>query len=526
MMLRRVRSRPGAEDHGYIAVLTALLALVIMAMAAFAVDVGNWYLTAQEEQRAADAAALAGVPSLPVDTSGAFATAKNFAAANGFTDGQQTVSVVAGLDGQPTRLKVTVTKTVGNYFGTLLGLSKTTISRSAVADYAGPVPMGSPCNEFGNDPESTGFRSSNCANTGQFWANVGSPAATKVSGDAYQDNNCSSSPVPDNCAGGVNSDYETNGYFYTVNLTADVNNLVVQAFDPALISVGDACDNPTANLSGAVGTRYEKGSSSSYCTGDILYGGSVDVSTRFTLREQVPTSNPWDPLSYPAVAGCTNTYAGYHGDLSNPANYSNYVKAVFRQWATLCTIPSAKAGTYMMQVQTNGLGLDTANGHNRFGIRAYGSTSGAKDSIAIAGYQRMAMYANLPSATTLFYLARVPSGAAGQILNVRLFDIGDSTGPGTVQILAPLDSGVAFTNCVGNGPASGSFPTCSLTASSSFNGKWETVSVPIPTNYTCNDLDQTKCWVKLQYSYGAGNKPSDTTSWTANIEGDPVRLVK
>jgi hypothetical protein len=57
-------------------------------------------------------------------------------------------------------------------------------------------------------------------------------------------------------------------------------------------------------------------------------------------------------------------------------------------------------------------------------------------------------------------------------------------------------------------------------------GKWQTVSVPIPTNYTCSSSVPTGCWVRLQYAYGGGNQPSDTTSWTAGIEGDPVRLVE
>ena len=39
-----------------------------------------------------------------------------------------------------------------------------------------------------------------------------------------------------------NNDYDPNGYFYTLTLTEPVNNLVIQAFDPALIDVGDNCD--------------------------------------------------------------------------------------------------------------------------------------------------------------------------------------------------------------------------------------------------------------------------------------------
>jgi len=38
--------------------------------------------------------------------------------------------------------------------------------------------------------------------------------------------------------------------------------------------------------------------------------------------------------------------------------------------------------------------------------------------------------------------------------------------------------------------------------------------------------DPTACWFKLQYAYGTKNQPSDTTSWTASLEGDPVRLVE
>ena len=57
---RADRSREG----GYVAVMTALLMFVFMGLAAFAVDVGRWYVVGQQEQRA-DAAALAGVTKLP-----------------------------------------------------------------------------------------------------------------------------------------------------------------------------------------------------------------------------------------------------------------------------------------------------------------------------------------------------------------------------------------------------------------------------------------------------------------------------
>jgi hypothetical protein len=144
-----------------------------------------------------------------------------------------------------------------------------------------------------------------------------------------------------------------------------------------------------------------------------------------------------------------------------------------------------------------------------------------------AAYNKMAIYANLPSATTVFYLARVPSGSGGQILNVRLYDVGDAAGTGTISVLAPSDSNASFTSCKGVGPISGNLTNCSIAASSATHqGKWQTIAVDIPANYACDDNSAIGCWVKLKYSYGSGNQPNDTTSWSASIEGDPVRLVE
>ncbi|HET7326333.1 MAG TPA: pilus assembly protein TadG-related protein [Nocardioidaceae bacterium] len=542
-MMASLRPRRDEED-GYVAVFVALLMVVLVGMAAFTVDVGQWYVTGQQAQRAADAAALGGVPELPDDQPDAFAAAQQLAAANGFQDGVETATVTPAIDGQPTRLRVTVSRTVDNIFGPLLGLDQTTITRTAVADYAGPVAMGSPCNQFGNDPEATSAsRSAACEDTGEFWANVGSLRATKQSGDAFQNGVCSGGD--DGCTGSTNDDYDPNGYFYTVTLSRAVSNLQLEAFDPALINVGDLC---TQNLTGAAaipaastdpGTepsqRYKAGPDSPYCTGDVRFGGTGQVATEFTVREMTDASDPWDPLSYPVVSGCQQTFPGFNGALAEKLNrsvatYDAYVASVFRRWRPLCTIPAADAGTYLIQVKTNGVGADAASGHNRFGLRGWSSgDSSAKDAIAIAGYNKMAVYANLPSATTLFHLARLPSGSGGQVLNVRLFDVGDSSNTGTIQVVAP--DGFDFSGCKGYGPQGGvsgtDLPTCSVTAnSSSFQGKWQTIAVPIPDDYGCDDEDPTACWAKLQYSYGSGNQPTDTTSWQASIEGDPVRLVE
>ena len=50
------------------------------------------------------------------------------------------------------------------------------------------------------------------------------------------------------------------------------------------------------------------------------------------------------------------------------------------------------------------------------------------------------------------------------MLNVRLFDIGDSSQPGTITIKPPADSNLSsFTGCVGSGPTTGTLSNCSIT---------------------------------------------------------------
>ena len=73
-----------SQEGGYVAVMTGLLLMVLMGLAAFAVDVGQWYVVGQQEQRAADAAALAGVTKLPDDLAGAQTTAQSFSKINRF----------------------------------------------------------------------------------------------------------------------------------------------------------------------------------------------------------------------------------------------------------------------------------------------------------------------------------------------------------------------------------------------------------------------------------------------------------
>ncbi len=529
---RVTRMRPGGETGG-IAILVALLLTVLMGFAGLSVDLGNWYLRAQRHQNAADAAAMAGVVYMATDPGRAFSIARQVARQNGFEGNE--VQVAQSPPGS--RLRVTIKRTVPNYFAGVLGLADTHISRTAVAEYLPPVTMGSPNNTFGNEPLAAGETQwSTGSTTPQFWTNIAGPASPKRNGDAHHASTCVAED--DGCTPPVNDEYGPNGYFYSMRVTAvpEGKRLVVQAFDPAFVRVGDRCDSPrppgTPRLAGATAatnpyvtdpaTRYASGDGP-YCTGDEIFGSGPPVTTVFTVR--APTDTPWDPTSGEAVSGCDTTFPGYDTPLrpaltAGPTGV-DAIQRVFRRWIPLCEMASPETGDYVVQVRTT-----QGSGHNRFALRAaFLDDAGVPDGsdVRIFATSTMAIYANATSASSTFHLVRVPSGSGGRALVLSFFDIGDASAAGQLRIVS---TDATLRNCTATGPQSGSLPDCVISASSAFNGRWERVRVPIPAGYSCDDDDASKCWVKIQYDYGADTIPTDTTTWTASIEGDPVRLVE
>ncbi len=106
----------------------------------------------------------------------------------------------------------------------------------------------------------------------------------------------------------------------------------------------------------------------------------------------------------------------------------------------------------------------------------------------------MAMYAITPEGTSSFYLAKVPTGARGQLSTVRLFDIGDGAKKGsTVKVLPPAEVGGTSSGCIGSGVQVGALTDCTIDVDSSYNGKWQDISVPIPSDYACTDGSAVGC---------------------------------
>jgi hypothetical protein len=188
-----------------------------MAAVALAIELNNLNRVGTQAQKAADAAALAGAVFMPDNGDGdAAEMATDIAAQNGFEDGVDGVTVTAEEGARPNQLVVTVSKTVANVTGEVLGPSYKVVTKRATAEYERATKLGGPINQIGNDPESGGAPGS--TTYPNIWANIAGPQSYKGKGDGIHASNCAQSPTPDNCVGGASSDYDPDGYFLGVEV--------------------------------------------------------------------------------------------------------------------------------------------------------------------------------------------------------------------------------------------------------------------------------------------------------------------
>ncbi len=587
LSLRAYLQRRSRDQRGYAAILVAMLcASILLPLSALAVDVSRWYVEVERVQNAADAAAMAGVTYLPVDLASATTTALASAAANGYPNsGTSTVTVAIGA--KPTQLVVTVTNRIPNSIAASFGQDFATIKRSATADYNGPAPMGSPCNTFGNEPAGTtpsGVTPSqssilsapsgaSCPQIPKFWAHVAGPNIYKADGDQLMSRFCSG--IEDGCSGSTNQEFRPEGYMYIVRVAPSAvgQPISLQVYDPAYAYTGQQCTtrsgfswstsstnapNPHVNDARNRYRTFSSGTAANeFCAGDNRYtsssGGDVPTVTSFGLRAPIDT---FVPLDAAPMSSCVKQYPGYDSSavsnsaLTSGSSYNQKLAAVFHRWVSLCTFTPTRSGDYYLQVRTN-VALNTSNydgqggysgnmnvfnqmnddtsvrgsGGNEFAVRATSPTPGA---VSVAGWDRMGIWMNSDAVTSTMNLVRVVPAAASKTLVFEFYDGGEGAVGGVFKVLPPTESPISLTGCIGAGKVNGALSNCSITGVSSaagWNGRIQQVKVPIPATYTCNAASTAGCWFRVEVSFGSG-QVHDVTTWTARIEGDPVRLIK
>ncbi len=263
MLVTGSRRRPPAprardnSEHGFILVWFAFMLIALLSVTALAIESNHWAHESRRVQKAADAAALGGSVFMPQNLGNiAYTTARELATKNGFTDGVNGVSVTVSPGARSNQLKVVISEPVTNLFGAIAGYPTTTVAKHAVAEYERPVALGSPTNQFGNDPTIVPAPLHGTPTYPDLWANVAGPKSEKNKGDATLANVCSApGDHPDNCSNssaGPNTDYNPKGYYYTIDVgPAASTPLVVQVFDPAFVHVGDNCGDDSDPAGGS-----------------------------------------------------------------------------------------------------------------------------------------------------------------------------------------------------------------------------------------------------------------------------------
>lgn len=501
-----------ADERGVVLVVTVIVMTVLCLFAGLAVDIGSWFVRAAEIKRATDAAALAGVVWMP-ELDAARTAALAAAARNGFVHGVDGVTVtVQEVVNDNRRLRVVISDGRVDQYFSRIAVARQAITRSSEAEYVLPVPLGSPRNTFGTETLLPGT-----ATDENFWAAVNGWCAGRESGDdklaRYESYTATAGATQCNNGSAASDRYDPGGYLYAINLPANATSLALEVYDPAF--------NTTYPSGVPVPDRS-------------IVNSFQQVTTVFEVYDRNPT--PLDLTNLPLRSTTTFT--------------TNQNQAAFRnQWVRLATWTNPAAGQYYLRVRTEA-GQLNSRAVNGFGLRVFtGSTfascttiAGAADYSAscpqVYGVYDISVYANGPNTTSDFYLAQVDPVHAGKTMRITLFDAGE--GSDSLRVIDPNGNPASFRwstacnpptppagACSGSGTSlsvagTGPQPYPGLVSTSRYNDRSLVLDIPLPANYAT--LYGTKRWWKIRYQ--AGTNPTDRTTWSVNVVGNPVHLVE
>jgi len=510
MTARPAGRRPTTRARGQVIVIYAASLTLLLGLMALVIDVGNLWNASIHVQLAAEAAALAGVPYMPGDFGTAASIARDEAARNGYSSSNgATVTPTADVESDR-RLDVTISADAGTFFLRVFGVDRVRITRAATAEYTLPVPMGSPLSNLGD-------------NSGKFWLVVAAQGSDRGNGDGY---GAYYNPKPS-----LNADYDANGYMYAIDVPAGAGSTSVDVYDPTFCAVdphkgaGDRWLNDSTfdSMSTYFTLWSDPASTPLDYTDDVVV---ASTGTLFEHERQADRSSAYRDTSYSYPHGSLFQLPDCRSSLYHNA------------WWTLATVTTP--GTYRLQVATtmasNPNDQKATSASNKFGLRAVSTDPVHK--ARVYGLGKMAIYANITSGTTNFYLARIEAVHAGKTMVVSLFDPGDASGTASIQVPKPTATGYvparfsytadANASCCRSGTNVTSLVTVQ-NGSRRYNNSWVTLTIPLPKAYDAplppgEPAGVLGGWWKIAYTFNGTT--TDSTTWEVSIRGNPVHLVQ
>ena len=505
------------NDTGAALPLAASMLVVLRGMAAFATDLAWFYLNGTRIQRAADAAALAGVVFVNDSMTNVTTAALDVATRNGYPDqapGSYPQVVVAPVPGKTNQIQVTITDEVPTFFLKVFGMSSQVIARTSTAEFVPPLRLGSPFATMGNDPSCFNPPSASNPCSGSYWIGIYGTHNNTSNGDPYSAR-CLSGATSSSCP--VSPLYRPEGYLFGVIPSGAT--LTIEGLDPQHRYDGGGLGPP--------------GYGDFYRTGDHKSGVSNTTpgpTTYFTL---------WGADATPEVIAdnttslCNQTYASVPQVTPDQDPPFNPPSASW-VWQNICTsVPVTPGKLYVLQVRVEGLGAND-DGTNRFSLRVGGGAG------KLFGLRDFSVFYNSSNFTSYMYLAEVIDAYAGKTFVVEGFDPGDIGGgsSGTLALYQPTgpSSWAPFPTCQWSikdtvddptWASMGTATNCQLTVNNSqplsspqnFQNKWFKLEAALPSTYTCG----TSCWWQIQYAFNAA--PTDHVTWKAYVVGNPIHLI-
>jgi Flp pilus assembly protein TadG len=535
----------GHRSRGQILVIFAGAVFTLLSLCAVVIDVSWYWANSLRVQRAADAAALAGVVSLPGDVPGAQSIAVTAAKQNGYAltnsckADNRTPSSVPGICVQPDaannrQLDVTLSAPVNTFFMRLLGINSITTTRASKAKYELPVPMGSPLNYYGvyqlcsvllGSPPTSSCTAEPDALSGTlpsqgFFGAIEGEGTNRSTGDGFA-TYYNGKPT-------LNTDYKATGYDYTVVVPAD--GATVWVFDPTFCAT--AIKGPNLGHAGAgdhwlgpnnptpVSTYYQLWNYNGFpldaTKWTIVTGADsgslfanenqIDKSTTYGSTTVTNYADQGTPSGYADCAAGKIVAQGQTPGSGQTAYSGGYWH---NRWWPLAT--NVAAGTYFIRDMTTDPNNQAGNLGQSFENMFSFEVTGGGTGMQVYGNGKMATYANVDSGTQTFYLAQISQIlGAGKTMEIDLFDPGDVGQNAWLQILSP-DGSVAnnyasFTwtadsNASSGHTSSGGTVTCIQTYGGSsgvaapsgcttynsggtfFQNSWVKILIPIPATY-------------------------------------------
>ncbi len=571
-----IAARRHRGQRGQTLIIMAFLSMFLVSLIGLVVDTVRLYILSVQALRAAEAGALAGALYMPnyfddtasppsPDGQNAVKRACAVLKQNGITSCPVAAGQVGGqvstVAGKQYNLQVTVTLQANLFFMALVspGLSTSTITRSASAQFLPPIQLGSRQPYFGDQAD----------NLQKFWAYINGPYEVQEHGDAYtplwQEGPTDPQAYPDSTNGNVyasvrfptstaartnhpqwgaakpNPDQHptgftgaggTLGYNYQIVIPqgTPITCCVVQIYNPAF-TPRDTSPNPTSE--GLDSACYDPAYATTNGTCTITDNPNEYMQMTYSLyRAPLSFERNLDTLltskSYPSLDlyqgdqtrhGCTALQA-YNPVTGTCVLRPSYIDG----WTTLPDstglLPQLLGpGTYRLVAEAGTIGY----GRHGYGIKITDTLGNlAPSGVRIWGWNDMSVRFNTSTSGTTFDLGQIPAAYAGKTLNFSLFDPGDGNGDVGIEILNPSGVAVPLPNWV----ILAALPRVNVLLASSngdrfYNGQWLHLPIPIPANYNPTPGND---WWQIRYTT-SGGAPADTITISISLGGSPIHLV-